>query len=220
VWHATLVRETVRGLRRTAALRQTACQRASLPTLRFRLPKDAFLLEGHCLASHGAVKETRSTEPGRTQESGAVWALPMQVLRKQWNQRAGRDKTRRANRLVAFVDRRMGRQIWEQFHNRRHGANDSFGTGDSAYLHVWVRPTSSWVVVMMTKRLQDSLGAWKGLGNSTDADGNRTVVVGVRPDDNSPPGQGTCRDSSRQKDLGATPSFRNRAGACPLCQPP
>lgn len=41
MWHATLVRETVEGLGRDAAVKQIVCERASLSTLQFRVPKDA-----------------------------------------------------------------------------------------------------------------------------------------------------------------------------------
>jgi hypothetical protein len=93
----------------------------------------------------------------------------MQVLRKQWNQRVGREDVNhsdtgivsvRVNPPWLLLTGGLADNLGAVSH-RRHGTNDCFGTGDSAHLHVWVRQTSSSVMVMMTKRLETSLGPGK-----------------------------------------------------------
>lgn len=157
--------EMIVGLGRDAAMRQK-CMRESLidnvaVSVAERMPARRRLCLNSCCGEGLEVI-------ARAQESGAVKVLPMQVMCKQWNRGDGTEHVRiiLIPALIACV--RVD-PPWlpltggladnlETDSHRHHGTHDCFGTGDSAYLHVWVRRTAPSVMVMMTKRLETSLG--------------------------------------------------------------
>lgn len=168
MWHARLVRDDG-GFGAVCCNEADSMQESLMVNVAVSVAERC-LLGSDSLSTQVAVKGSK-IEAG-AQEPGAVKALPMQAMCKQRNQQDGTECVRiililipafaccSGRSAMAAIDRRIGRQFGRVSH-RRHGTDDSFGTDDSAYLHVWVRQASCSVMVMMTKRLETSLGPGK-----------------------------------------------------------
>lgn len=174
-------------LGRYAALRQKSMLESLMANV-------AFSVAERCLLESHAPGNSRCGEgleiEARAQEYGAVMALPMQVMCKQWNRQGGTEYVRiililKLALLAARVD-----PPWLLLTGGLADNLEALHTGILVLMTVLGPVTLPCLLTCMCvgetnflfgdggddKTARNQSWAWKGLGNSKDIDGNRTAV--------------------------------------------